>query len=1337
VVALLAAGALAPASADAQVVGAYTRTTFTAPYAPISTGGGAATVVAGDNFVADVALPFDFTFAGRLYPAGTLATVCTNGWMCLAPLTGLVDPYSNNVDGYFNQPDLLAPWFDDLNSTVLTQTQGVVGSRTFTVQWSGASWPDLSGGTPSVLDFQAVLHEGTNVAEFQYGPVAVGYSIFESASSLICGDAGGSDAIDAWTGSHRVGNGVLAATCWPSRHVRFAPGMPTAIPAGSYTAGAGGAYPSVSEALADLCHRGISGPVEIVVTDAVNNGTTNIFPLLMGPVAGQSAINTLIVRGLPGATIVMPPGNAAPVGTQPPIAGFVRFDGFFLVNPRAHIFRAFGLKHTTVRDLALTVSPGAAATVGFELNSFVGSEGSQFNVLRDVTVDIGGGGVTGTGVQQITRGTPPDMSGTNSHNRYLNLQVPRGAAPFRAFGAAALPDEDIWLGTDGGSTVMGGPTPGSLGGTAVSITNARDVRVFDCEVRNIATGAAGGATGILVNNAALPSGVSAGVIEVSGNRVHDIAGTATGVGNILGISVSLGSSSASNARVFNNVVWGLESASTGGGIMRLAGIRLTGLGVHDVDFNSVRIEPTGLGCSSSALDMLSGSGPVMHIRNNVLANFAGAQVAPAAHYAISTNLGGFLGGAGSISDRNVLYVANPTQGFIGLAGGAYATLAAWQGLGFDLNSASADPLFVSPTDLHLSSPASPANALGSYFAGAITWAGTDIDGDARHASTPDAGADEAAFVVSDAVAAQPAPGLCISTATPCVSVPVVWSRNDVTPARGYSVTVELSPNLTLCGAQATSAGYLAPGAAPPPVFAMNALPGNRWVIDEVTLGLPCGATGSGTLFNLLVGSSGPLTGTGTIRVVSVLARDCPNNPIPANPGLDATVTIDLVGPVAVADLAAGQQLAGNDADGTTKIAVSFSAPPDAAGVQVWRRGFGGYPQYDENGGTTPTTPASPAAALADGWTLTAITASGQLDEPATRDVWHYVVFSADGCGNVSAVSNQTGGTLNYHLGDFHNTLADCAGDNQVTTADLSFLGAHYGATLAINDPLECLDVGPTLDLTAGARPTTDNVVNFEDLITLALNYGQVSAPQLAARPARDEDRGAQATASRVWLETPAVVREGDTFEARIRVDADGDLYGLATQLGWDPGVVELLATTSGDLFEARGGVALSPRAGALDGALLGRRDDGLAGDGVFAIARFRALAGGAPGVTLERVAGRDARNRVLAFGGGTPPDAPPPALPALTELALPRPNPFHGEATLEYALASDGPVKLAIYALDGRLVRTVEEGPRPAGAYRAIWNGRDASGHPVAAGLYFARLSTAQGRFTRTLAVLR
>jgi hypothetical protein len=148
---------------------------------------------------------------------------------------------------------------------------------------------------------------------------------------------------------------------------------------------------------------------------------------------------------------------------------------------------------------------------------------------------------------------------------------------------------------------------------------------------------------------------------------------------------------------------------------------------------------------------------------------------------------------------------------------------------------------------------------------------------------------------ADNVAAVPAPGATISAPGWCLTVPVVFTRVNTTPLRGYSVTFELSPNLQLCGAQIVSAGY--PQA--PQTVVVTPLAGNRWTVDEVTLGFPCGVTGSATLFNLNV-TSLDNGGTGTISVVSTLARDCTNGPLPIAPGLPATIIIE-EGTVPVAD----------------------------------------------------------------------------------------------------------------------------------------------------------------------------------------------------------------------------------------------------------------------------------------------------------------------------------------------------------------------------------------------------------------------------------------------------
>ena len=569
---------------------------------------------------------------------------------------------------------------------------------------------------------------------------------------------------------------------------------------------------------------------------------------------------------------------------------------------------------------------------------------------------------------------------------------------------------------------------------------------------------------------------------------------------------------------------------------------------------------------------------------------------------------------------------------------------------------------------------------------------------------------------------------CISTATPCVAVPVMWDRDATTPVRAYSVTLELSPNLSLCGVQFASAGYLAPGTSGTPFFGVIALGGNRWTIDESTLGLPCGATGDGTLFTVHVTSSDP-GGTGTISVISTLARDCANAAVPANPGNPTTIAIDNTPPTAVV-LSATQRKTGNAQPpfGTTDVLVSWTGQEAGSSVQVWRKGFGGYPQYDENGGAVPAAPATPAAALGAGWTLTGITTSGAADRTATRDFQYYVAFATDGCGNVSA-SNRTNGTLNYHLGDVHDGLADCSGNDLVNTSDISFLGAHYGNNVPVNGAFECIDVGPTSDLSVDGRPTTDNVIQFEDLIIFALNHGTVSAPQAQAAPA---------AAPLDVLTLDAAATAGATLAVPLRFEGSGEIHGLSVQLEFDREVVEFLGVEPGRLLGAQGrpAVALSSGPGNVDVAVLGA-GDGLLGRGEVAVARFRLRSAGDPRIVIARAIGRDAANRELSLGGGRPAAPVAALLPAQTTLQAARPSPFRDRTVLECALARDGEFKLAIYGLDGRRIRTLGSGVQSAGVHRYTWDGRDDQGREVAAGMYFARLIADARSHSRTIVKLK
>ena len=83
-----------------------------------------------------------------------------------------------------------------------------------------------------------------------------------------------------------------------------------------------------------------------------------------------------------------------------------------------------------------------------------------------------------------------------------------------------------------------------------------------------------------------------------------------------------------------------------------------------------------------------------------------------------------------------------------------------------------------------------------------------------------------------------------------------------------------------------------------------------------------------------------------------------------------------------------------------------------------------------------------------------------------------------------------------------------------------------------------------------------------------------------------------------------------------------------------------------------------------------------------------------------------------------------------------RPNPFAGTTTIEWSLARDASVELVIFDVTGREVRVLARGTTTAGAHRAEWDGRGASGRPVGAGLYFARLRLDGQEWTRAVVKL-
>jgi hypothetical protein len=92
---------------------------------------------------------------------------------------------------------------------------------------------------------------------------------------------------------------------------------------------------------------------------------------------------------------------------------------------------------------------------------------------------------------------------------------------------------------------------------------------------------------------------------------------------------------------------------------------------------------------------------------------------------------------------------------------------------------------------------------------------------------------------------------------------------------------------------------------------------------------------------------------------------------------------------------------------------------------------------------------------------------------------------------------------------------------------------------------------------------------------------------------------------------------------------------------------------------------------------------------------------------------------------------------AVLVLSPAQPNPFAGQTALAFSLPQGGDVRLGVYDMSGRLVRSLMAGSLDAGQHVQVWDGRDDAGRRTPDGVYFYRLETANGSLSEKVMVLR
>ena len=512
---------------------------------------------------------------------------------------------------------------------------------------------------------------------------------------------------------------------------------------GTKTVGAGGGfdYPDLTSAVDALNNAVLVGPVVFELQDSMFTNSplaTEAFPLTINANSGSSMTNTVTFKPKSGQTVNMT-GSASTALFILNGADWIIFDGSNTVGGSS-------------RDMTInnTNTGTSSAVIWMQSN---GADGATNNIVKNVnlvgtTTTATAGTLIGAGAGSSTISITSTGTG-NNNNRFENNNITKTVYGIYSGGASAANKN---TGTVITGNVMNAASPNNIttGGILVNFDDGAQITQND--IGNIlkhdgTTGTTGTVFGIALG--AVPSN---SVTTFTGNDVINAAVRRNKINALTQLhstgyssfGIVVNSVTSGTTLVSNNMISGVRSASTASdfsaGIVAGGGAGST-TQVYD---NSVSMTGSRNAASFPSYGLaIGGSNPTVDVRDNIFFNTQTSS-SSAKMYAIGTASTTFTNMTSNYND----FFVNGTNTFVGQTGGLgtsgtdRATLAIWSGVtGTDTpNSISADPLFVSTADVHLSSNASPAANAGTPI-GAVT---VDFDGNSRSATATDIGADEIA-----------------------------------------------------------------------------------------------------------------------------------------------------------------------------------------------------------------------------------------------------------------------------------------------------------------------------------------------------------------------------------------------------------------------------------------------------------------------------------------------------------------------------------------------------------------------------------------------------------------
>jgi hypothetical protein len=477
------------------------------------------------------------------------------------------------------------------------------------------------------------------------------------------------------------------------------------------------------------------------------------------------------------------------------------------------------------------------------------------------------------------------------------------------------------------------------------------------------------------------------------------------------------------------------------------------------------------------------------------------------------------------------------------------------------------------------------------------------------------------------------------------------------------------------------------------------------VLDNDRHGDPGNGISGGQLDYVEVNTSSSTTGSGTVATFQLNVIGTPSTGY-------TTIAFDfdrLNGRVTALSVAGDGTLTPATTDATIYITSSPLPGPTTLSGKVELQSRTDHSaqltiEIRSSGSTTPLQTRTVTTAFDGSYTLNLTVPAGTYDIAAKMDG-----FLRQTLRNVAIPATE----VNLLL-----LAGDVNGDNTVDLVDFGLLAASFGSVEGDSS------YNPSCDFSG------DGVVDLSDFAYLSSNFLHSGDPAPGLVGGR--------------LKLSSRDKVGGIIEITLEGEVSS-LYAYALQVEFEPNELEMEGVELGDLLsDERVLYHLKVERPGLVTVLVSLVGEslGISGEGDLLRLRFRVLGegGGIKVLNGSLIAVSGMKGGILNRIPDMSLDIE--AIPTGTFLGQNFPNPFNPETWIPFSLAERAEVKIQIYDLSGRLVRTLKLGELDPGLYcrrgrAAYWDGRNQLGERVANGVYLYCLTAGDFSAMRRMVILK